>query len=328
MAKCPAHEDRYPSLQVGGDDRKWIGLYCHAGCSYKQVLEALGLTWRDVLLEEDPNWKPARPKLRAREVELECMFASDRLLADEKALAWLNEHRGWSKEALRALRVGYDEKKLTLPVYDKDLRFHDVLLYSPAGGPRKVKAGYKKGRTLWPAPEHVPTPEGEAGSLYVVEGEGTAISMWSVGLAAVALPGGISKQKSVMRPGSFAGAGWHPSWTPRFLKRFPKIVLVPDCDESGRRLMYVAENDLRRQGAYCYSMDIAPHRADGYDIGDMLRLATTPALRRQARRFVVDLTRESRPSYRKYVTEHGFPSYSMLPGESPEALQVSPPPAV
>lgn len=42
IARCPAHADRKPSLSVGigRDDR--VLLTCHAGCSFEQVIAALG----------------------------------------------------------------------------------------------------------------------------------------------------------------------------------------------------------------------------------------------------------------------------------------------
>lgn len=47
-ARCPAHEDRSPSLSVtiGADGRAL--LRCHAGCATADVIAALGLTWPDL----------------------------------------------------------------------------------------------------------------------------------------------------------------------------------------------------------------------------------------------------------------------------------------
>ena len=51
VAKCPAHEDRDPSLSVkDGGDR--VLLHCFAGCSASDVLVAIGLDWRDAFLDE------------------------------------------------------------------------------------------------------------------------------------------------------------------------------------------------------------------------------------------------------------------------------------
>lgn len=48
LAKCPAHDDREPSLTIdeGADGRALP--HCHAGCGTASVLAALGLTARDL----------------------------------------------------------------------------------------------------------------------------------------------------------------------------------------------------------------------------------------------------------------------------------------
>ena len=44
-AQCPAHEDGSASLSIGPrQDGKGVVVYCHAGCDYREVLAALGLT--------------------------------------------------------------------------------------------------------------------------------------------------------------------------------------------------------------------------------------------------------------------------------------------
>lgn len=54
LARCPAHEDRHPSLSIGTGDDGRVLLKCHAGCNVKDILAAIGLTERDLF-----NDKPA-----------------------------------------------------------------------------------------------------------------------------------------------------------------------------------------------------------------------------------------------------------------------------
>ena len=42
IAKCPAHEDRSPSLSVK-EGQRGVMLRCFAGCSFVAITEALGL---------------------------------------------------------------------------------------------------------------------------------------------------------------------------------------------------------------------------------------------------------------------------------------------
>jgi hypothetical protein len=47
-AKCPAHEDRKPSLSITETADGKVLLHCWAGCSTESVLAALGLRWSDL----------------------------------------------------------------------------------------------------------------------------------------------------------------------------------------------------------------------------------------------------------------------------------------
>lgn len=46
-ARCPAHDDRTPSLSIGRGSGRWL-LRCHAGCSLDAIVAAVGLQVRDL----------------------------------------------------------------------------------------------------------------------------------------------------------------------------------------------------------------------------------------------------------------------------------------
>jgi hypothetical protein len=46
-ARCPAHEDRRPSLSITKIEGRVL-MYCHGGCAIEAVLDALGLAKRDL----------------------------------------------------------------------------------------------------------------------------------------------------------------------------------------------------------------------------------------------------------------------------------------
>src|SRR5215472_13401072 len=48
IAKCPAHDDRKPSLSISEGNDGRVLLKCLAGCDTHDVLAALGMTWRDL----------------------------------------------------------------------------------------------------------------------------------------------------------------------------------------------------------------------------------------------------------------------------------------
>ena len=53
QARCPAHDDRRASLQVSERDDHSIGLYCHAGCSFVEVVAALGVPMSALMGEQE-----------------------------------------------------------------------------------------------------------------------------------------------------------------------------------------------------------------------------------------------------------------------------------
>lgn len=51
-ARCPAHDDRNNSLSIAeGTDGKAL-IFCHAGCGFEKVVDALGLRVRDLFMRQ------------------------------------------------------------------------------------------------------------------------------------------------------------------------------------------------------------------------------------------------------------------------------------
>ena len=58
QARCPAHEDRTPSLSIRVTPEGRVLIYCHAGCAYQAVIDALrgrGL-WPTSTRSRQPRW--------------------------------------------------------------------------------------------------------------------------------------------------------------------------------------------------------------------------------------------------------------------------------
>lgn len=60
QARCPAHDDKSPSLSIseGSDGR--VLLHCHAGCTVEAMLAALGLAWHDLFAGPPPTPEQTR----------------------------------------------------------------------------------------------------------------------------------------------------------------------------------------------------------------------------------------------------------------------------
>ena len=57
IARCPAHEDRGPSLSIREIDGRTL-LHCFAGCGTLDVLDALGLEWSALFEERSQDVRP------------------------------------------------------------------------------------------------------------------------------------------------------------------------------------------------------------------------------------------------------------------------------
>ena len=68
MARCPAHEDRSPSLSVKlcADGR--VLIHCFAGCDIDDICDSLGLKLTQLMPElPDHHYKPVRRTMPARD---------------------------------------------------------------------------------------------------------------------------------------------------------------------------------------------------------------------------------------------------------------------
>ena len=68
--RCPAHEDRNPSLSIAAGDNGGAVLKCHAGCTLDAIVGSLRLTKQDIMPPRDhrarkPATKPAATKTYA-----------------------------------------------------------------------------------------------------------------------------------------------------------------------------------------------------------------------------------------------------------------------
>ena len=55
--RCPAHTDKSNSLGIKQGDGDRILLNCFAGCDTKHILDAAGLTWKDILPDSELTQK-------------------------------------------------------------------------------------------------------------------------------------------------------------------------------------------------------------------------------------------------------------------------------
>ena len=110
MARCPAHGDKSPSLQVT-EGEKGILLKCWAGCTLTEICEALGLE-QECLFFDALDTNPQRRKAAAQERERrqrehaeEARRRGRRIDARREADSFIQSRRGldisgWSDQRL------------------------------------------------------------------------------------------------------------------------------------------------------------------------------------------------------------------------------------
>jgi putative DNA primase/helicase len=127
-AKCPAHEDHEPSLNIdeGADGRAL--LKCQAGCDTKDVLAALGITFRDLFPDPQPSGAtsstpPRFPRLKVLEPNEQAFNWRSCVDAfTDKHVEQIAEWRGYSRSFVKELRdkgqIGIYEGLVAFPVHN------------------------------------------------------------------------------------------------------------------------------------------------------------------------------------------------------------------
>ena len=241
LARCPAHDDRRPSLSVGiSRDGESPLLHCHRGCQFVDIITALDDGRRVIAefpqVDNTPDPLPTNSALGTLQEALTPEIG--------EAVTGL---RGWSLDTLYAFHIGYENGRLVMPVYERG-RLVQVNRYSPSGKEPKQLALKGRGRYLY----HVPTLDTDA-PLWIVEGEPDALSAYELGLMGVGVPGVNN---------------WRQEYAERFTGRSVRVCM--DCDRAGREAAYRIFADLVPFASSLKVVDLEPVRDDGYDLTDFL----------------------------------------------------------
>lgn len=93
IAKCPAHEDRRPSLTIAEADDGRILMHCFAGCGIDAITGALGIEIHDLfpkaLVGSRPSRSPFTPRdvLKVLSLEATVVLVAARSMRNGKSLS-------------------------------------------------------------------------------------------------------------------------------------------------------------------------------------------------------------------------------------------------
>ena len=174
VACCPAHRDREPSLSIGLGDEGQVLLTCFAGCSFEQIVEAMGITLAD-LFPKAASISESHPEQTQRNILTLVDLASDKLLHWKYLL-----HLGVIEQRAGCLQISYHLPDGT-----------------PAPRHRLRTALVAKEGSHWSKGSGEIVPYGlerleearKAGYLIIVEGESDCWTLWYHHFPAIGLPG-------------------------------------------------------------------------------------------------------------------------------------------
>jgi hypothetical protein len=201
-ARCPAHDDKNPSLSVSQGDDGRILLHCYAGCATEAVLKELGLSMRELMPEGRSASRPAEQKPKrsyGSEAEAETAVLRSCGAGSTIAARWeyFDKHGAL---AIRVLRVETPRGKSYRPIHQL------------AGG------RWALGDPHGPLPLYRLNELQAEGVVLVAEGEKCADELARLGICATTSSHGSSSAKKT-------------DWTPLAGRA---VVILPDNDKPGR----------------------------------------------------------------------------------------------
>ncbi len=177
-ARCPAHDDRDPSLSIGTGTDARVLLHCHAGCAVEAIVATIGLGMKDLM--------PAPvADVRRHSAPQRTQSAATFVTSDDAAAALERKHgpcaARWTYTDGQGVSVG------------------EVLRWNPPAGGKIVRPISRRGdgwvigampepRPLLNLPELSRLPDGAW--VYIVEGEPCVDAARAIGLVATTSAGG------------------------------------------------------------------------------------------------------------------------------------------
>lgn len=249
MACCPVksahkHGDRAPSLSVGKGNNGSIVFYCQGGCSQESVLQALGLSMKDLFPDGD------RPRFDRRQE---------------------SRPRPTSREDRGSIAAQYDYTDENGQLLARKTRWETAV-----DGKRKktftwghpAGQGFRSGRNGMAVPYRLPELV-KAETVFLCEGEKDVDNLTAQGLAATCSPDGAG-----------TGSKWRDTYTPYFVGK--TVYILQDNDDVGKKFAQYEAEKLSPVAQEVKVLDLTalwPQLPEHGDISDVMEhLGATQAL--------------------------------------------------
>lgn len=232
--KCPFHEERHPSFTTYPETNSWYCFGCGKGGNvfnfvkeYKKLdnKETLWYFKKNYQLEDDNNSLSDYKNISFIEVGLTDEFKrwlKERKLNDETI----------ARFGLTCFKDNDGNHWLGIPIFDEKGK---ILNYKLRRDPYKEDENLPKYKWLKVGAKQVLYPvnliDYEKEEIYVVEGELDAILLYQEGFNVLTNTGGGNTK-------------WQKEWID-VLKKFKKVYLIPDRDETGNRWLIQLEEQLK-----------------------------------------------------------------------------------
>jgi len=208
QARCPFHDDKVASMSVEIETGLWKCFACGQEGNWTTFLKRIDPGNEE--LKENIKVKPQVEPLK----EILIKDLNTQLLISGQPLKFVMIKRGISKDVVEKYMLGYDGRRVCIPIKDFKGRYINIRRYMPGNsGPKVVnwKEGYGK-CFIFPA-EH---PKGD--DVYIMEGEMDCLLARSYGLEAYTQTAGAET--------------WKDDFNYLFAKK--NIHIVYDNDDAGR----------------------------------------------------------------------------------------------
>ena len=211
ITRCPAHEDRTPSLSVREGDDERVLVNCFAGCSAEQICEAVGLSLSDLMPAKNNATNLANTENRTQYPQNSAGKEPNRDSEDIE-----NKNRQFKKK--NCIVATYD-------YYDEQGKFaFQVCRFDPKTFRQRTRDD--TGKFVWSVkgvrqvPYRLPELLTDSSKpVLVVEGEKDVNRLAKLGFLATCNAGGAGK--------------WRPEFGEHLRGR--NVVIIPDNDEPGQQ---------------------------------------------------------------------------------------------